>query len=145
MPFALASERSRGDPACRILATGSPHGCGAHAGGERTHIAGARRGPQARRTTGTGLPARPRTGIRRERCAVAVFDVATRRELGRVATGGGPEGVYVCGDGRIAYVSLVDAKQLVAIDVRARQVVCTLPLDGAPERMACFPAAPLLP
>ena len=77
--------------------------------------------------------------------AVAIFDVRTRRELGRVATGGAPKGVLVRADGRIAYVSLIDGRQLVAIDVRGRQVVRTLPLDGAPERMAFFPAAPLVP
>ncbi len=77
--------------------------------------------------------------------AVAVFDARTRRELGRVATVGGPKGVSVRADGRIAYVSLLDGRQLVAIDVRGRQVVRTLPLDGAPERMAFFPAAPLVP
>lgn len=76
---------------------------------------------------------------------VAVFDVRARRELGRVATAGSPKGVYVRGDGRIAYVSLPDARQLLAVDVRGRQVVRTLPLDGAPERMAFFPAAPLVP
>jgi YVTN family beta-propeller protein len=77
--------------------------------------------------------------------AVAVFDARTRRELGRTATDAGPKGVYVRADGRIAYVSLVGARQLVAVDVRGRQVVRTLPLDGAPERMAFFPAAPLVP
>jgi YVTN family beta-propeller protein len=77
--------------------------------------------------------------------AVAVFDTRTRRELGRAATGAGPKGVYVRADGRIAYVSLVGARQLVAVDVRGPQVVRTLALDGAPERMAFFPAAPLVP
>jgi YVTN family beta-propeller protein len=77
--------------------------------------------------------------------AIAIFDARTRRELGRVATGGSPKGVYVRGDGRIAYVSLPEARQLVAVDVRARRVVRTLPLDGAPERMAFFAAAPMVP
>jgi DNA-binding beta-propeller fold protein YncE len=77
--------------------------------------------------------------------AVAVVDVGTRRELGRVPVDGAPKGVYVRADGRIAYVSLVDTRRLVALDVLGRRVVRTLALDGAPERMAFFPSVPLLP
>lgn len=63
-----------------------------------------------------------------------------RRELGRMEfTGGGPQGIAITGDGRVALLSLSATGRVVAIDVARRVVIGELRVGETPDGVVYSP------
>ena len=68
---------------------------------------------------------------------VRVLERASRRELGRLSfDGGGPQGITMTPDGRVAFLSLSARARIVAIDVAARTVIGEVGAGETPDGVA---------
>jgi YVTN family beta-propeller protein len=70
---------------------------------------------------------------------VIVVDVATRRVLAEIPSGGQPHGVCFSPDGRLAYVTNRLDDSLAVIDTTARKVIRTLPVGDEPHGVLTSP------
>lgn len=62
---------------------------------------------------------------------------ATRKELGRLSlSGGGPQGITMTPDGRIAFVSLSNSGKVAIIDITTRAVVREVQVGDTPDGVA---------
>lgn len=72
--------------------------------------------------------------------ALRFIERASRRELGRMEfAGGGPQGITITGDARIALLSLSASGKVVAIDVARRVVIGELRVGGTPDGVVHSP------
>jgi YVTN family beta-propeller protein len=67
------------------------------------------------------------------------IDLAARRKLGDVATGGGSEGLALTPDGRELWVAARDDGHVAVVDTKSLAVTAMLPLQGMPIRLAITP------
>jgi YVTN family beta-propeller protein len=67
---------------------------------------------------------------------VAIFDAASRKQVGAVAVGAVPVGILITPDGRRAFVANTNANQVTVIDLNSRQVVKTFTTGTEPDGMA---------
>src|SRR5262245_48005176 len=70
---------------------------------------------------------------------LAVVDVAARKVPKRIATPASPFGVDLSPDGRMAYVSISEPNQVLAIDVASGAIKQTTHVGGEPQGVAVRP------
>jgi YVTN family beta-propeller protein len=70
---------------------------------------------------------------------MAAYDLATKKPLFQVKTGGEPEGVMLSKDGKMAYVTSEVANLVHLIDLASRKVVKDIKVGKRPRRFAATP------
>lgn len=73
---------------------------------------------------------------------VYIYDVAGKRFVGKVATGGSPNWVAFTPDGKYLCVSNTDSNDVSIIDVKAKKEVTRVKVGKAPKRLAVAIAPP---
>jgi DNA-binding beta-propeller fold protein YncE len=71
-----------------------------------------------------------------EAAQVAIYDVATRKELKRLPVQGTPIGTVISGDGKRAYVASMMAGKIAVIDLTRNEVIDYIEAPGGPDGIA---------